>query len=413
MNRWRQVSVLGAGSGCPDDLTVRAQRALDLADGIWAAPRWRSLIGDRESWAAKTVWAERAPNPDRDWADGQRWVWVVPDTPALSGVALKPVLDQLAAQGQWVVHWISAVPAWLGALDQAHAMLAPERIVLEPGLTVNRAGADFVISSQDLARVTSVTLRGPLYGRRIAVFRDSPKGRQAMYTLAELGAEVVLAPTSEIVDPPNWDAVDQLIHHIERYDWVVFTSAEAVVRWFGRMRALGVDLRRCRARVAAVGPETAKKLWEYLVVADVVPEGDYSQEGLVESFSQRPMRGSRVALPGGDKNREELARALRGRGATVDVAVAYVNRPVPLPYEVQEDLSQGRMDALLFTASSQVEYLVEAWGDHDRAALKAVPAFSIGPMTSQTLQHYGFRVAGEPPRPSLKGLVEVVVQYFA
>ena len=142
----------------------------------------------------------------------------------------------------------------------------------------------------------------PLFGRRVQV----TGGRDVASRLRALGADVVDTPAIEFVDV----AFDVPV--VATYDWVLFTSANAVDRFVARLhdaRSFGA------AKVAAIGDATAAALARWRIVADVVASSS-TAEGLLDALPTEP---ARALLPRAEVAREVLPEGLRARGWSVDV----------------------------------------------------------------------------------------------
>src|SRR5581483_514927 len=190
----------------------------------------------------------------------------------------------------------------------------------------------------------------PLFGRRIVVTRAREQASGLVERLDELWAATVELPVIEIVEPADGGAaLREAARRVGDYDWVAFTSANAVTRFFAALGDVGADTRALGGRrVAAIGPGTAEALAGAGVRADLVPER-FVAESLLEAFPPGP---GRVLLPRAAVARDALPAGLAGRGFTVDVVEAYrtvVGRPAP-----EALAAAGGADAVTFTSSSTV-----------------------------------------------------------
>lgn len=267
----------------------------------------------------------------------------------------------------------------------------------------------------------------PLFGKTIAVTRTVEQNVTLSTMLSALGANAVCMPTIEIADPDSFEALDGAIEGIAAYDWIVFTSANGVDRFFARMRALGAGDARAlsRARVAAIGPATAKRLESYGIVADAVP-GSYRGEAVFEAIRENeaaregsnndaPLEGAKVLIPRAQVARDVLPKLLEEAGAVVDVAPSY---KTVLPGEderakVRSLLESGEVDAITFTSSSTAQNLIAIIGEDNLALLDTVDLFSIGPITSATLVGKGLSVSAEASEYTTPGLADAIEGFYA
>ncbi|QJA05954.1 uroporphyrinogen-III C-methyltransferase [Thermosulfurimonas marina] len=251
----------------------------------------------------------------------------------------------------------------------------------------------------------------PLFGRRVIVTRTREQASRLTEALEELGAEVLEIPTIKIVPPESFEPLDQALQSLEEFDWVIFTSQNAVRFFRERLFALGRDARALsRARLAVIGVATGEALRELGLLPDLLPR-EYRAEGLIEAFSKVDLQGKKVLLPRAEEAREILPESLREMGAQVEVVPAY--RTV-LPEESQrlleEALSQG-VDLVTFTSSSTARNFFKLLGG--RELPQGIRLASIGPITSETLRELGHPPHIEAREYTIQGLVEAIREHFA
>ncbi|MGB8259737.1 MAG: uroporphyrinogen-III synthase [Terracidiphilus sp.] len=253
----------------------------------------------------------------------------------------------------------------------------------------------------------------PLAGKRVLVTRAAHQAGKLSDGLRALGAEPVEVPVLEILPPESFAALDAALRQIATYDWLILTSANAVLSLMERGAALGVSLEQFQhLQVAVVGEATAAAGRKAGLPVTVVPES-YVAESLVAALGERTA-ARRVLLARAAVARDVIPDALRVSGATVGVADAYRNA---IPAGAQEQLRQASkmgIDAATFTSSSSVTHLAdvvrEAGLDWPLAGVKAV---SIGPITSETLRASGWEPASEADPHDIPGLVAAVSRTLA
>src|SRR5262249_26385116 len=151
----------------------------------------------------------------------------------------------------------------------------------------------------------------PLSGKRVIVTRPRAQAADFADRLSAAGAEVACYPTIEIVPPESWRPLDDAIGRVAEFDWLVLTSVNGVQMFFDRLRALRRDVRALhRARVAAVGPQTAQALEARGVLVDVVPQ-EFRAEAVAEAMRAAGVDGKRVLLARAAEAREILPVLLR------------------------------------------------------------------------------------------------------
>jgi len=250
----------------------------------------------------------------------------------------------------------------------------------------------------------------PLAGRRIVVTRRPEQSAWLVGRLRELGATVLELPLIEVAPPPRTGPLDEALRGLDRYDWVVFTSANAVRAVAERMTELGLGVRGLESRkIACVGPSTTAALRESfpgLVVA--LEAATHRALSLLEALAGAA-RGRRFLLPTSDRARNVLAGGLRERGAEVDVVVAYRTvAPAALRERVLDCLREGA-DLVTFASPSAVENLVAAAGD----VATRIPAAVIGPVTEEACRRAGIEVKVVAAPSTGEGLAAALERHFS
>jgi len=246
----------------------------------------------------------------------------------------------------------------------------------------------------------------PLFGTRVLVPSAPGTSRKLRDRLAGLGAEVIVQPVIRITTPPEWAPLDAALEAVDRYDWVVFTSANGVDAFMERLLGSGADARRLhRARVAAVGSGTAEELASYRLKADRVAEM-FVAESLAGSLLEEAA-GTRFLLVQGSRAGKTLSATLRAAGAEVDEVVAYGNEDVAEPDpKTAAALALGEIDWITATSASVVRSLARLYGD----SLMSARFASIGPVTSAALRELGREPDLEAAPHTSAGLVDAILR---
>lgn len=247
-----------------------------------------------------------------------------------------------------------------------------------------------------------------LAGRRILVTRATHQAGELSEQLRALGAEPVEVPVIEICPPASYEALDAALRRLGSYDWLLFTSMNAVVPFRVRATDLGVPLSDRKLQIAAIGKSTAQACETILHLrVDLTPK-EYVAESLVSALKDQ-IASKRVLLVRAAVARDVIPDALRAAGAIIDVADAYRNvLPEAAPAQLRKALAQG-IDAATFTSSSSVTHLAGAAAAAGIAfPFAGVPAVSIGPITSQTLRECGWTPSAEADPHNIPGLIKAM-----
>jgi uroporphyrinogen III methyltransferase/synthase len=255
----------------------------------------------------------------------------------------------------------------------------------------------------------------PLFGKRVLVTRTRQQASVLSRLLAEEGAEPIELPTLEI--KPRFRK-DELIRvtdalHEGDYDWVIFTSANAVDTFFDFLWSRCLDARNVTASVAAIGPATAEALKRWGIYVDVTPDPNrYTAEGLVAAFDEQfDIRGQTVLLPRAEGARDALIEGLTKQGAKVHEVILYVAAPPDAPEpEPLRRLRAGEVDVVTFASSSAVKNLLKLLNG-DTAPLKKPLIACIGPITARTAREAGLEVGVESKEHTIPGLVAALREH--
>ncbi|MBI3980037.1 MAG: uroporphyrinogen-III synthase [Chloroflexi bacterium] len=268
--------------------------------------------------------------------------------------------------------------------------------------------------------MTDAATRSPLAGRRVLVTRAREQAGDLVQVLRQRGAEPVEFPVITIEPPDDLARLDLALAALDRYDWVVFTSANGVRFVCDRLAALGrAPAEIGRRRIAAIGPATAATLVHFGLRADLVPDR-YIAEAIADGLGD--VAGRSFLLLRADIAREALAERLRAGGGAVDEVTAYSTRlAAPLDAGVPAALAAGQIDVVMLTSSSTVRNLVELLGrlqaEQPHAPWAGMPAAElvgrafvgcIGPITAETAHELGVRVDVVAAEHTIPGLLQAI-----
>ncbi|MEV6056842.1 bifunctional uroporphyrinogen-III C-methyltransferase/uroporphyrinogen-III synthase [Streptomyces sp. NPDC052107] len=254
----------------------------------------------------------------------------------------------------------------------------------------------------------------PLFGWKVLVPRTKEQAASLSDQLRSYGAVPHEVPTIAVEPPRTPQQMERAVKGLVtgRYEWIAFTSVNAVKAVREKFEEYGLDARAFAGiKVAAVGEQTAKALVAFGVKPDLVPSGEQSAAGLLEDWPPYdpvfdPI--DRVFLPRADIATETLVAGLIELGWEVDDVTAYRTvRASPPPAETREAIKGGGFDAVLFTSSSTVRNLVGIAGKPHNVTVIAC----IGPATAKTAEEHGLRVDVMAPEPSVHKLAEALADF--
>ncbi|MGD8188779.1 uroporphyrinogen-III C-methyltransferase [Brevibacillus ginsengisoli] len=251
----------------------------------------------------------------------------------------------------------------------------------------------------------------PLFGKRILVTRARSQASDLSERIAELGGEAYEFPLVKMMPPRESQPLDEALHDLGSYDWVMFTSMNGVAFFFKRMRELKVDIRTMKAKIAAVGPKTAESLEEKGLTVSVLP-GEYHAEGLLNSLQGQLKAGEKVLLPRADIARKTLPKELSNLGLEVTEVDTYDTVIDAGNVEETIELLQDKaIQIITFTSSSTVKNFVQAMqGQNLSQLLDGVQIACIGPITADTARSLGLNVDLVANDSTIQGLVDCIIR---
>jgi uroporphyrinogen III methyltransferase/synthase len=293
-----------------------------------------------------------------------------------------------------------SVRAPLAELDAArrHAGLeAPGLIMIGPTVALRREPSWFEAK--------------PLFGIRVLVTRPRHQAREFMNLLESLGAVPIVLPALRIADPADPAAIDAAIGRLDdgMYDWIAFTSANAVHGFKKRLNALGRDVRVIgRTRIASVGTKTTLALKALSLTPDLEPE-HFSGRALAEALAQ-VAPGQRILVPQANVGKATIASRLSGI-ATVDVVAAYDQiEAVERSHDAFAALARGEVQMITLTSANIARAVLGACDPIVRARIDRgeIAVVCLGPDVASAVRELGIIVAGIAEPSTDEGMIDVM-----
>jgi len=259
----------------------------------------------------------------------------------------------------------------------------------------------------------------PLFGKRVLVTRPREQAAELCDALATLGAEAIEASMIRISPPEDPAPLRDAVSRAADFDWIVFTSGNAVQMFMETLLAGDQDVRALKGpKLCTVGTSTAEKLTTFGIKVDVVPS-EFRGEALVQALAAHgSLEGARVLFPRGDIAREVVGEELRRAGAEVTEVIAYRTLIDDAQREGEPDiygmLLDRKIDVVTFTSGSAVRNFAKVYGEEQAAdLLRNTEVAVIGPVTAQAAQQLGIRVSIQPGTYSIPALVDAIAGHFS
>jgi uroporphyrinogen-III synthase len=251
-----------------------------------------------------------------------------------------------------------------------------------------------------------------LTNKRILITRTRHQASDLAAQLEALGATTILIPTIEIVPPNSFHALDAALTCLRTYDWLVFTSPNAVEAFHRRAQFL--HLTQLPKHIAVIGPATLNAANAIGLTVDLLPP-QYIGESLAEALLPEAP-GKSFLLVRAAEARDTLPQTLTAAGATVTIAEAYRNQ---LPAESMQALQtlfaspETYPEAITFTSVSTARNLFALLEAANLPLPPNITLASIGPITSEALRDLGHPATIEAPEPTIPALIQSLQNHLS
>lgn len=254
-----------------------------------------------------------------------------------------------------------------------------------------------------------------LAGKRVVITRAAAQSEALACELSARGAVPVLLPLVAFAEPEDFAPLDRAIAEIEKFDWMILTSAQAVRALTQRAAQTQKPLIRTgvRLRVACVGPVTADAAESAKLPVKHVAS-THSGVAVAEELGSR-LAGAKVFLPRSDRANPDLPAALRRQGALVTEAIAYRTlRPAEASTSALDKIARADADAVLFFSPSAVHGFIELFGTAPFSSLQdKLAVTAVGPVTAKALREAGIERVVVAADTTAASVVETLEKYFA
>ncbi|RPJ24963.1 MAG: uroporphyrinogen-III synthase [Chloroflexi bacterium] len=242
--------------------------------------------------------------------------------------------------------------------------------------------------------------------KRILLTRPRAQADDFAERLRSAGFEPIFFPVIEIHPLEDNIALERALSKLECYDWIVFTSVNAVDVVFNNP-ALPLSPLPFPVKVAAIGPKTAETLQARGIPPDFVPD-EYVAESILPGLGD--VRGKWILLPRAEIARKALPEAIAAAGGIPHEIAVYQTLPVQPDPEALAMLRSG-VDIITLTSPSTVQNFaaIAQQNGLDPLHLPGNPLFAcIGPITEQAAREAGLVNLAVAREYTTAGLIEAI-----
>ena len=242
---------------------------------------------------------------------------------------------------------------------------------------------------------------------RVLITRPRKDASEFAQALEQIGAEAVYFPTISIHPVKDYSALDRAISHLHIYDWLIFTSVNAVEAVLNRLAWMGIERFPETLRIASIGPKTAARLREGGFSPHFMPQ-EFLAEAILPGLGDLNDRW--VLLPLADIAERRLAEAIQSANGIAHIVTAYHTLPAE-PDPAGMAAIRAGVDIITFSSGSTVRNFVSIVqkAGLDPFQLPGKPRIAcIGPKTAQVAQRLGFSVEILANTYTTEGLVQAI-----
>jgi uroporphyrinogen-III synthase len=273
----------------------------------------------------------------------------------------------------------------------------------------------------------------PLAGKRVVITRAASQSAALAAALKAQGAEVISLPLIQILPPLDFAPLDTALRDLANFDWLIFTSQNAVTAVADRLAAIaapksvippaplsaGGEAKNLSSantttpasvRIAAVGKSTAEAAQSAGFTVAHIGQGGTAATLVLELVSE--LHEKRVILPRSDRAASELAPRLLRFGAIVTEVIAYRTADTTeLDAASREAVAVS--DAILFFSPSAVHAFSALQKSSKLSSLADTTVIgALGPVTSIALRNASLRCDFQASEPSVDEIVATLAVHF-
>ena len=249
----------------------------------------------------------------------------------------------------------------------------------------------------------------PLSGKRVVITRADSQSAALAGALREKGAEVVSLPLIRIAPPPDYARLDSALRCLSSFDWLLFTSQNAVTAVADRLAALGIQSKDKSLQIAAVGRSTSDAATAVGFLVTSVGKGGTAAD-LIRELAH-DFRGKRIFLPRSDRAASAPIAQLRDLGAIVTEVIAYQTIALDSVLSSVRD-AVVRSDAVLFLSPSAVNAFLNLVRSGVLSVRADIAVGAIGPVTQAAVREAGLRCDFQASEPAISEIVAALAAHF-
>lgn len=253
-----------------------------------------------------------------------------------------------------------------------------------------------------------------LQNKHIVITRNIETDPTIVTMLENQGAQVTHLPTIKIEPVDDYSEFDKQVKSFAKFDYLVFSSTNAVIYFCARVKNLKIDLDYSKVKIIAVGSATAAKCKESGLRVDIIPQ-NFSARGIFNELVNKNLNSIKVFIPSSTIARQELPFLLTESGAEVYSVPVYKNI-IPPYHEIKsllEYIKEKKPDLFIFTSPSTFKNFIKILQIPDLIQyFTGTEIAVIGTVTAAAVRETGLKINIIPDEFTMNSLSEKIVQYY-
>ena len=252
-----------------------------------------------------------------------------------------------------------------------------------------------------------------LSGKTIVITRDLNQAKPFIEKLKNLGAVVLLFPTIKITGPDDPDLIRTNLVDISTFEWIIFTSTNAVRFFFKFKSKEHRDVQKIK--IACIGKKTTEALETYNIKPMLIPN-IFTSHDLLKAILKYDVRGKHVLLPASNMAGKDLQVGLEAHGAFVERIEVYQNVPFRNSQKemIYQKLDDNMIDCITFFSPSAINTFTDLMGEKGVTLIniRKIPIAVIGSTTAQAAREKNLQPTIQPSQSDDQNFVQELMKYF-
>ena len=228
--------------------------------------------------------------------------------------------------------------------------------------------------------------------------------------LKSCGAKIRSLPMIEIAPSPLDDQMIEQLSHLERFDWIFFTSKNGVINFFKHLvDVTGNTELPGSVKLAVIGYKTGLELEYYGYTSTMISDDSTSEQLLDLFYKQYTPENLHILLSLGNLADHTLSSRLSAENKVQRIDVYQTTKPAFADPGIIDLLKNDQYDLIIFTSPSTFNHFCSFYDRNQVGKLRMV---SIGSTTTKAIKEAGFEPVLTAVKSNAEGLKDAIIEYY-